>query len=123
MSFLKETFENIKFLIDEHKKQTVIICAILIFMTVCAVFMLIFSNISFSKKDSFQMSEKLYLSKKLLLPKNSLETLSYIQSRKTPEKWSKEEAEKYFTLPSQSEVQKLSDSNKKIINEILGATP
>ena len=121
MSFLKETFENIKFLIDEHKKQTVIICAILIFMTVCAVFMLIFSNISFSKKDSFQMSEKLYLSEKLLLPKNSLETQSYIQSRKTPEKWSKEEAEKYFTLPSQSEVQKL--SNKKIINEILGATP
>ena len=123
MSFLKETFENIKFLIDEHKKQTVIICAILIFMTVCAVFMLIFSNISFSKKDSFQMSEKLYLSEKLLLPKNFLETQSYIQSRKTPEKWSKEEAEKYFTLPSQSEVQKLSDSNKKIINEILGATP
>ena len=123
MSFLKETFENIKFLIDEHKKQTVIICAILIFMTVCAVFMLIFSNISFSKKDSFQMSEKLYLSEKLLLPKNALETQSYIQSRKTPEKWSKEEAEKYFTLPSQSEVQKLSDSNKKIINEILGATP
>ena len=76
MSFLKETFENIKFLIDEHKKQTVIICAILIFMTVCAVFMLIFSNISFSKKDSFQMSEKLYLSEKLLLPKNSLETQS-----------------------------------------------
>ena len=123
MSFLKETFENIKFLIDEHKKQTVIICAILIFMTVCAVFMLIFSNISFSKKDSFQMSEKLYLSENLLLPKNSLETQSYTQSRKTPEKWSKEEAEKYFTLPSQSEVQKLSDSNKKIINEILGATP
>ena len=123
MSFLKETFENIKLLIDQHTKQTVIICAILIFMTVCAVFMLIFSNISFSKKDSFQMSEKLYLSEKLLLPKNSLETQSYIQSRKTPEKWSKEEAEKYFTLPSQSEVQKLSDSNKKIINEILGATP
>ena len=123
MSFLKEAFEKIKILIDEHKKQTVILCGILIFMTICAVFILIFSNISFNKKDSFQIPEKLYLSEKLLLPKNSLENQNYIQSRKTPEKWSKEEAEKYFTLPSQSEVKKLSDSNKKIINEILGATP
>lgn len=123
MNFFTDFFENIKSSLENHKKQTIIVCSVFIFMTLCALIVLFVSNYKPAQKKFTNFNQKLELSETPLIPQSELYSESYISSRKTPKKWSKDEAKEYFTLPSKSEVQKLSNANDKIVNEILGATP
>lgn len=113
--------EKLEFLIENYKKQVIIVCSSLIFILFIVLIIVISTNNSSKKIDT--SSEKINFSEKLLIPQNELEKNSYIESRKTPKNWTKEEVDEYFTPPTKSEIQKLSESNDKIINEILGATP
>ena len=46
-----------------------------------------------------------------------------IFSRTTEEKWSQEETDKWFTVPTEKEIENLSNANDKIINSIVEAAP
>ena len=43
--------------------------------------------------------------------------------RQKKEKWSEEEANEWFTVPDETEIEKLSQSNDKIVKDIIGAAP
>ncbi len=47
----------------------------------------------------------------------------YNISRPAKDRWTKEEAEEWFTVPSEKEIESLSFSNDKIVNDILEAAP
>ncbi len=50
-------------------------------------------------------------------------TEDYYFSREQTSSWSKEEFDKWFTVPSEENVENLGKSNQKRIEEILGAAP
>ena len=67
--------------------------------------------------------KKLVLDQPLMIPPSPSIPDGYITTRKTEKKWSEKEIEKWFTLPDENEVEKLGDSNDRIINDIIGAAP
>lgn len=119
-----EIFSNIKDSIMNHRKQTLIVSGTLVFMTFAALIVLLISEMA---KENNEPKEDFYtelqLSDPLLIPSETIDSEKYIKSRKTQKNWTKEDAEKWFTFPSSSDLKKLSASNDKKINEILGATP
>ena len=47
----------------------------------------------------------------------------YNISRPAKDRWTKKESEEWFTVPSEKEVESLSFSNDKVVNDILEAAP
>lgn len=47
----------------------------------------------------------------------------YFFSRATENKWQKDEVDKWFTYPDEDAMEKLSKSNDKIVDDIIGAAP
>ncbi|MBQ5470916.1 MAG: hypothetical protein IIT58_02805 [Treponema sp.] len=122
MQDFNEILENIKFFLQENKKKTIFICSLLIFMTFCAVIVL---SISGKKKKlpPIEPQKELVIDQKLLIPDGPVVPDGYITERKTQKNWSKEDIEKWFTTPTEQEIQKLSDTNDRTVSEIIGAAP
>lgn len=122
MQDFNEILENIKFFLQENKKKTIFICSLLIFMTFCALIVL---SISGKKKKlpPIEPQKELVIDQKLLIPDGPVVPDGYITERKTQKNWSKEDIEKWFTTPTEQEIQKLSDTNDRTVSEIIGAAP
>ncbi len=118
-----EIFENLKNFFAGTKKRTLVICGILVFMTLSALIVLALGSGKSGSKPSFKVQRPLNAEKELLIPKGPDVPDEYITSRKTESKWSEAEAEKWFTVPDEKEVLKLSEANSKMIDEIIGAAP
>ena len=56
-------------------------------------------------------------------PKEDSLTEDYYFSREQNSTWSKDEFDRWFSVPSKENVEALGKSNEKIANEILGAAP
>ena len=65
----------------------------------------------------------LELTEPLVIPDGPELPKDYTASRTPKDKWSEEEAQEWFTIPSQKEIDSLSKSNDNLINEITGAAP
>ena len=65
----------------------------------------------------------LELTEPLVIPDGPELPKDYTVSRTPKDKWSQEEAEEWFTIPSQKEIDSLSKANDNLINEITGAAP
>ena len=122
MQDFNEILENIKFFLQENKKKTIFICSLLIFMTFCAVIVL---SISGKKKKlpPIEPQKELVIDQKLLIPDGPVVPDGYITERKTQKNWSEDDIEKWFTTPTEQEIQKLSDTNDRTVSEIIGAAP
>ena len=59
----------------------------------------------------------------ILLPNETILENKYTQVRQKKDKWTEEEANTWFTIPDETEIEKLGQSNDKIINDIIGAAP
>ncbi len=109
----------------ENKKMFYIFAALIFFILFC-VFLLIFipkNKQKESKQDTSYSQERSELSEKPFIPNGPELPKDYTYSRQTKEKWEKEDAEPWFTIPSQKDIDSLSKSNEKMINEIIGAAP
>lgn len=115
--------EKIQTFLQENAKKTIIVCALLIFMVLCAIIALCAGNSKPKEKQKNADEPKLVLDQPLIVPAAPSIPDGYITTRKTEKKWSQEEIEKWFTLPDEDEVEKLGESNDKIINDIIGAAP
>ena len=116
--------EKFRYLIEENKKQTIFVCSILIFMTLCGFFVLLLSTAQQEKKETKVINQKnLEIDQELLIPNELTINNKYTHVREKKEKWSEEEANEWFTIPDETEIEKLSQSNDKIVNEIIGAAP
>ena len=75
------------------------------------------------KKDKEQPQKEIVLTQTLLVPDGPEIQRDYNISRQTKDKWSEEQAEEWFTIPSQKDIDSLEKANDNIINEITGAAP
>lgn len=116
--------EKFRYLIEENKKQTIFVCSILIFMTLCGFFVLLLSTSQQEKKETKVINQKnLVIDQELLIPNELTINNKYTHVRQKKEKWSEEEANEWFTVPDETEIEKLSQSNNKIVKDIIGAAP
>lgn len=115
--------ENMQNFLQENAKKTIIVCAILILMVLGAIVALCAGSQKTAKNQKNVEEQKLVLDQPLLVPSAPSVPDGYITTRKTGKKWPQKEIEKWFTLPDESEVEKLGDSNDRIINDIIGAAP
>lgn len=116
--------EKFRYLIEENKKQTIFVCSILIFMTLCGFFILLLSTSQQEKKETKVINQKnLVIDQELLIPNELTINNKYTHVRQKKEKWSEEEANEWFTIPDETEIEKLSQSNDKIVKDIIGAAP
>jgi hypothetical protein len=116
--------EKFRYLIEENKKQTIFVCSILIFMTLCGFFVLLLSTSQQEKKETKVINQKnLVIDQELLIPNELTINNKYTHMRQKKEKWSEEEANEWFTVPDETEIEKLSQSNDKIVKDIIGAAP
>lgn len=116
--------EKFRYLIEENRKQTIFVCSVLIFMTLCGFFILLLSTSQQEKKETKVINQKnLVIDQELLLPNELTINNKYTHVRQKKEKWSEEEANEWFTVPDETEIEKLSQSNDKIVKDIIGAAP
>lgn len=120
----KDRIKNFVSPFSGSKKRIFLVSGILVFMTVCAVFVLAFS---FSgKKESSPQGlgqRKINAEEKFLVPSGPEVPYGYETSRKTEEAWSEDEAEEWFAFPDENEIRRLGESNDRMIDEITGAAP
>lgn len=109
-----------------ENKRLFFIFSGLIFVILSCIFLIIFipkGNQKEKKQQNLYSQEKLQLSEKLLIPDGPELPKNYTFSRQQKEKWSEEEAQPWFTIPSQKDIDSLSKSNNNMIDEIIGAAP
>lgn len=117
--------EHIQELLFESKKKIVALCVILIFMTLCAV-ILLSVQVSAPEKKGGALSDsdrKLVIDQPLVVPESPASPDGYSTARKTPERWSGKDVEKWFTVPDRTEIEALGRANDRRIEEIIGAAP
>lgn len=112
---LKETIIN---LYKENKKITLII-AVLFFAILISIIILI----NYPKKEKNIEEQNIVLTEELIIPKGPELPKDYNINRKNKENWNKEDSEKWFTIPTEKEIEDLSKSNDKMIEEIIGVAP
>lgn len=123
---ISDFFLNIKEkairLYNENRKVALIIGLLFVVILLCLI--LLICMIPGSKKTNKEPEKQpLILTETLQIPNGPEMPDSYNISRKTEPKWSDEEAEPWFTVPAEKEINSLSQSNSKMINELLGAAP
>lgn len=123
---VKTVFSSVKNKIIElyfDNKKVFFLLVSLCFIIFLCVILLIFMPKKKKESQNSYIENNLELSEKLLIPNGPELPKDYTFSRKTKEKWTEEEAQVWFTEPSQKDIDSLSKSNDKMINEITGAAP
>lgn len=123
---VKTVFSSVKNKIIElyfdNKKVFFLLLSLCFIIFLCIV-LLIFIPKEKKESQNSAIQNHLELSEKLLIPNGPELPKNYTFSRKTKEKWTEQEAQVWFTEPSQKDIDSLSKSNDKMINEITGAAP
>lgn len=123
---IKTVFSSVKNKIIElyfDNKKVFFLLVSLCFIIFLCIVLLIFIPKEKKESQNSTIQNHLELSEKLLIPNGPELPKDYTFSRKTKEKWTEEEAQVWFTEPSQKDIDSLSKSNDKMINEITGAAP
>lgn len=123
---LKEIFSTVSDKIiefyEENRKMFFAICGLVAVILVCLILLAVTSSKSKKKVDEVP-GRSLELTEPLVIPDGPALPREYTPSRKTKENWTNEEAEPWFTVPDQKEIDSLGTANDNLINEIIGAAP
>ena len=107
---------------SQNKKRTLVLCAILVFMTVSAI-VILSRTMPVPGKEKKKAQRTLVLDESLVPPKGPEIPDGYITARTTKDKWDDEEIKEWFTEPDKAELDNLASSNDRIIEDIIGAAP
>lgn len=123
---IKEIFIDLKDKLldfyEENKKLSLIILSFIIVILICLILLIALIGKKDKKPDEVP-GQELLLTESLVIPNGPELPRDYNTSRETKEKWSEEEAQEWFTIPGDKEIEALSKSNENLINEIIGAAP
>lgn len=123
---IKTVFSSVKNkilkLYFDNKKVFFLLISLFFVIFLCII-LLIFIPKENKQSNNSHIENHLELSEKPLIPNGPELPKDYTFSRKTKERWTEEEAQIWFTEPSQKDIDSLSKSNDKMINEIIGAAP
>ena len=117
-----ETKNNVVSWIQENKKLSIIIVSLLSLMLICIILLV---GISGNKKKKTEpvYEKQLELNHDLVVPNGPELPRDYTISRQPKEAWSEEEAERWFSTPSETDMKGLSKANDNMVDKILGGTP
>lgn len=123
MNFFEIIKENPQNFLRENTKITAGITILLVALAVFAFASGIFQEKK--KQETFVFPEQIPFSavENFFPPKEDSITEDYYFSREQNSVWSKDEFDRWFSVPSKENVEALGKSNEKIANEILGAAP
>ena len=113
-------FEKIVSYYQTNRKQ-----AVLITVLGCSIILLvILLCASLSKKSKPKTTENnIVLSETPLIPSSPEIQENYTLSRTTKDKWTTEEADEWFTVPGQKDIDSLSKMNENLVSDITEAAP
>lgn len=121
--FISSLSDKVSSFYEENKKLSYIILSLLVVILICMILLAATTSKEKSKKKNVVPGTHLELTEKLIIPNGPELPRDYNTSRKTKEKWTEEEAEPWFTIPSEKEIDSLANANENMINEIIGAAP
>ena len=118
----KPLVEKVREFYEENKMLSLIIAALTALLLLCILLLVVIAG---KKKntESAVPGTVLELTETPVVPDGPELPKDYTTSRTSKDKWSEDEAEEWFTIPSQKEIDSLSKANDNLINEITGAAP
>lgn len=107
------------------KKKKIILaaCAALVVIVAIAFVVLLTQRPTGKEAKAVPAQKPLELNDTLLIPAPQALSHEYITGRVTGEKWSSEEAQKWFTTPSEKQLLDLGKINNHIVQEIVNSAP
>lgn len=116
--------EKLSELMETNKKLVFLIAGLTVAILICLLLLLVALSGSDKKKDTKAIPQAVVLEvEEPVIPDGPKLPKDYNISRPAKDKWTDEEAEEWFTIPGESEVDSLSFSNDKIVKDILEAAP
>ena len=113
--------EKVREFYEENKMLSLIIAALVALLLLCIILLIALAG---KKKEPAAVpGTVLELTETPLVPDGPELPKDYTSSRTVKDKWTEEEAQEWFTVPSQKEIDSLAKSNDILINEITGAAP
>ena len=118
---LSPLVEKLRNFYEENKMLSYIIAGLSALLLLCIILLIALVG---KKKEPAQVpGTVLELTETLSIPDGPELPKDYTASRTPKDKWSQEDAEEWFTVPGQKEIDSLSKANDNLINEITGAAP
>ena len=106
---------------EENKMLSYTIVGLVALLFLCIILLIALTGKK--KEPNVIPGTVLELTEPLAIPDGPELPKEYTASRTPKDKWSQEESEEWFTVPSQKEIDSLSKANDNLINEITGAAP
>ena len=106
---------------EENKMLSYIIAGLVALLFLCIILLIVL--VGKKKEPASLPGTVLELTEPLAIPDGPELPKDYTASRTPKDKWSVEETQEWFTVPSQKEIDSLSKANDNLINEITGAAP
>ena len=113
--------EKVREFYEENKMLSYIIAGLVALLLLCIILLIALTGKK--KEPEVIPGTVLELTETLEIPDGPELPKDYTASRTPKEKWTSDEAEEWFTVPSQKEIDSLSKANDNLINEITGAAP
>lgn len=120
---LNEFFYGIRDFFSDTTKKIIFICALLVFMVICALLVFVAGGKHKEAKRMPSEQRKINADSPLLVPSGPEVPDEYITSRITEKNWSESEVNEWFSVPDGEKLEKLGESNDRMIDEIIGAAP
>jgi hypothetical protein len=118
---LSPLFEKVREFYEENKMLSYIILGLVALLLLCII--LLISLTGKKKEPAVIPGTVLELTEALAVPNGPELPKDYTASRTPKDKWSEDDAEEWFTVPAQKEIDSLSKANDNLINDITGAAP
>lgn len=122
-SSLKDLGEKIVDFVKDNKLLSMVIGALVLLLLI--LLLVLGSTSKKKKKEKAQVVElpKVVHTETLIIPNGPEMDNEYNLSRKTEDKWNETDADVWFTVPSDKEINSLSTSNENMIKGIIEAAP
>ena len=120
---ISEIVDTLTEWIEENKKLAILAGSLILVILLCLILLAAAASSAKKKKAKPVEEEGLVINENLLIPNGPELPRDYTLSRQTKEKWTDEDVEPWFTLPSEKEINALSQSNDNMVNEIIKVAP
>ena len=117
VSLVKKT---VSFCKENPRKAVIVLCSSLIVILLILLISIIAGR---PKEEKEADGPQIVFTEELLVPDELVTEYSYDISRQTEEKWSEEETEKWFTIPTTEQINQLEKENESMISDVIGAAP
>ncbi|MCQ2575838.1 MAG: hypothetical protein MJ162_03770 [Treponema sp.] len=114
-------WERIVDFFEENRRNAIIVAALIVVILVSLIVLICVS--SQPKNKNGNLKPELILSEEMMVPEGPELHNEYKVSREPKDSWSDKEADEWFSVPSNKDVESLGKANDGLITEILGAAP